>query len=138
MLLKFAKRTASFGGRRLLSSHAASGVQRVPFRARLNGAAAGSVGAAAAGLSMSMYASLHSTPASSECCPGGGAAPEKGKGNHSGVEHYQLRQDIIDTCLKMNAIGINQGTSGNVSARVPGGFLITPSGIPYETLSPEQ
>ena len=41
-------------------------------------------------------------------------------------------------CLKMNAIGINQGTSGNVSARVPGGFLITPSGIPYETLSPEQ
>ena len=38
----------------------------------------------------------------------------------------------------MNAIGINQGTSGNVSARVPGGFLITPSGIPYETLSPEQ
>lgn len=97
MLLKFAKRTASFGGRRLLSSHAASGMQRVPFRARLNGAAAGSVGAAAAGLSMSMYASLHSTPASSECCPGGGAAPEKGKGNHSGVEHYQLRQDIIDT-----------------------------------------
>ena len=38
----------------------------------------------------------------------------------------------------MNEIGINQGTSGNVSARVPGGFLITPSGIPYDTLAPEQ
>lgn len=35
-------------------------------------------------------------------------------------------------------MGINQGTSGNVSKRVPGGFLITPSGVPYETMKPEQ
>ncbi|WP_424931618.1 class II aldolase/adducin family protein [Amaricoccus macauensis] len=48
------------------------------------------------------------------------------------------RQAIIDTCLRMNAEGLNQGTSGNVSSRAEGGMLITPSGIPYERLSPEE
>lgn len=38
----------------------------------------------------------------------------------------------------MNALGINQGTSGNISARVDDGFLITPSGIPYEEMEPDQ
>ncbi|MGF1477423.1 MAG: class II aldolase/adducin family protein [Geminicoccaceae bacterium] len=49
----------------------------------------------------------------------------------------ELRQAIIDTCLEMNALGINQGTSGNVSARFKKGMLITPSGIPYGDLTPE-
>lgn len=40
----------------------------------------------------------------------------------------------------MNQMGNNQGTSGNVSVRLPDDprqFLITPSGIPYQTLRPE-
>jgi len=49
----------------------------------------------------------------------------------------KLRKQIIDTCLKMNAMGINQGTSGNVSARVDGGILITPSAVPYDAMKPE-
>jgi len=49
----------------------------------------------------------------------------------------QERQQIIDTCLDMNSSGINQGTSGNVSIRVEGGFLITPSGVPYNTMTPD-
>ncbi len=49
----------------------------------------------------------------------------------------KLRQAIIDTCLEMNDTGINQGTSGNVSARVQGGMLITPSGRPYKTMKPK-
>ena len=36
----------------------------------------------------------------------------------------------------MNALGLNRGTSGNVSARVDGGLLITPSGIPCEECRP--
>ncbi|AGA35205.1 Ribulose-5-phosphate 4-epimerase and related epimerase and aldolase [Thioalkalivibrio nitratireducens DSM 14787] len=48
-----------------------------------------------------------------------------------------LREGIIDTCLRMNREGINQGTSGNVSARWRDGMLITPSGIAYERLLPE-
>ena len=47
-----------------------------------------------------------------------------------------LRERIVHTARAMNALGINQGKSGNVSARVEGGFLVTPSGIPYEDLVP--
>ncbi|MCW2310234.1 class II aldolase/adducin family protein [Rhodobium gokarnense] len=49
----------------------------------------------------------------------------------------RLRQEIIDVCLKMSDVGINQGTSGNVSVRHGDGILITPSGIAYEQLVPE-
>lgn len=48
-----------------------------------------------------------------------------------------LRRRIVATCRRMNALGVNQGTSGNVSARVRDGLLITPSGVPYDTLTPE-
>jgi L-fuculose-phosphate aldolase len=53
-------------------------------------------------------------------------------------QHGALRRKIIAACRDMNALGINQGTSGNVSARVAGGFLITPSGVPYDELAPAQ
>jgi len=48
-----------------------------------------------------------------------------------------LRQLIIDTALAMNASGLNQGASGNLSARYENGFLITPSGMDYAGLTPE-
>ncbi len=54
-----------------------------------------------------------------------------------GKKELVLREEIIATCLRMGEIGINQGTSGNVSARWKKGFLITPSGTPYEQLDPE-
>jgi L-fuculose-phosphate aldolase len=47
-----------------------------------------------------------------------------------------LRREIIETCLAMNRLGINQGTSGNVSARYKDVALITPSGVPYDRLDP--
>lgn len=47
-----------------------------------------------------------------------------------------MRKEIIATALAMNALGINRGKSGNVSARWKGGFLITPSGLPYEQTRP--
>ena len=37
----------------------------------------------------------------------------------------------------MNVLGLNQGTSGNVSVRIPGGLLITPSSLAYELMCPE-
>ena len=52
--------------------------------------------------------------------------------------HRALREEIIRTALKMNTLGINQGKSGNVSARIDDRFLITPTGIPYENTKPEQ
>lgn len=52
------------------------------------------------------------------------------------MKHVKLRRRLIDTALRMNALGINQGRSGNLSARVPGGLLITPSGIAYGEMRP--
>lgn len=48
-----------------------------------------------------------------------------------------LREELISTGRRMNGTGLNQGTSGNLSARVDGGFLLTPSGMDYDTLQPE-
>jgi L-fuculose-phosphate aldolase len=47
-----------------------------------------------------------------------------------------LRLKIIATAREMNALRINRGKSGNVSARIGTGFLITPSGLPYEETRP--
>ena len=52
--------------------------------------------------------------------------------------HKALRNEIIRTALRMNELGINQGKAGNISARIDGGFLVTPTGIPYEETRPEQ
>ncbi|MBK8176544.1 MAG: class II aldolase/adducin family protein [Rhodospirillales bacterium] len=50
------------------------------------------------------------------------------------MSDYAIRRDLVARCLEMNATGLNQGTSGNLSARHDGGMLITPSGIPYDQL----
>ncbi len=49
-----------------------------------------------------------------------------------------LREEIVRTCLRMIELGINQGTAGNVSVRMNGTFLITPSGIPYDEMSADE
>ncbi|MEZ5825730.1 MAG: class II aldolase/adducin family protein [Geminicoccaceae bacterium] len=48
----------------------------------------------------------------------------------------EQRKDIIATALKMNEVGINHGSSGNVSVRHGDGILITPSGMAYDTIQP--
>ena len=52
------------------------------------------------------------------------------------MSERNLRRGIVDTARAMNANGINQGTSGNVSARAAGGFLITPSAVDYDDCTP--
>ena len=44
-------------------------------------------------------------------------------------------KQIIESCLKMKADGVNQGTAGNISVRYKDGMLITPSGMPYEIMT---
>jgi L-fuculose-phosphate aldolase len=48
------------------------------------------------------------------------------------------RQSIIDACREMNRLGINQGTSGNISLRHGDGMLITPTSTPYDTMQADQ
>jgi L-fuculose-phosphate aldolase len=45
------------------------------------------------------------------------------------------RQQLIDAAIAMNASGLNQGASGNLSIRSDEGMLITPSGMAYDSLS---
>jgi len=53
------------------------------------------------------------------------------------MSEQDLRKQVIDTCLSMNASGLNQGTSGNISVRFEDGFLITPSSMPYDHMRPK-
>lgn len=48
-----------------------------------------------------------------------------------------LRAALVEACRDMNRLGINQGTSGNVSVRYGGTMLISPSATPYEAMRPE-
>lgn len=52
------------------------------------------------------------------------------------MAEQDARGAMVDTCRRMNAIGLNQGTSGNLSVRVGGGFLVTPTSLPYDVLEP--
>jgi L-fuculose-phosphate aldolase len=49
----------------------------------------------------------------------------------------ELRQQLVTVARRLNGSGLNQGTSGNLSVRIPGGLLITPSSLPYEQMEPE-
>ena len=49
-----------------------------------------------------------------------------------------LRRGLIDTCRAMDRLGLTRGTSGNVSVRCGDGFLISPTGIPCDALTPDQ
>ncbi len=53
------------------------------------------------------------------------------------MQHEAIRRDMIATCIFMSDRGINQGTSGNISVRIEDGFLITPSGVPYGEMQPD-
>ena len=46
-----------------------------------------------------------------------------------------LADKVLATARAMNACGINRGSAGNVSARCAGGFIITPTGMAYDTCS---
>lgn len=48
-----------------------------------------------------------------------------------------VRQTIIDACLSMARAGLSPGKSGNASARTQRGLLITPTGVAYDRLIPD-
>lgn len=47
------------------------------------------------------------------------------------------RGKIVAACREMNASGLNQGTAGNISVRLDDGLLVTPSGLPYDEMTPD-
>jgi L-fuculose-phosphate aldolase len=49
-----------------------------------------------------------------------------------------LRQQLADAATRSVVLGLNQGSSGNLSVRCGGGFLVTPSGLPTDGRRPEE
>jgi L-fuculose-phosphate aldolase len=47
----------------------------------------------------------------------------------------ELRGQLIATARAMQPAGLNRGTAGNVSVRCNTGFYITPTGMPYASLT---
>lgn len=54
------------------------------------------------------------------------------------MDHLRERRALIETAMRTNASGLNHGTSGNLSLSIGDAFLITPSGIGYEELTPDR
>jgi L-fuculose-phosphate aldolase len=65
--------------------------------------------------------------------------PPEGGPTVSATRERALRHAVIATAREMNALGINRGKSGNVSARwrdsTFDGYLVTPTGLPYADLA---
>lgn len=53
-------------------------------------------------------------------------------------EEIAKRRAIVEACRQMNALNINQGTSGNISVRHGEGLLVTPTSVAYDDMEPEQ
>jgi len=49
----------------------------------------------------------------------------------------RLRDELVQTAKRMSALGLTPGMSGNVSVRSPVGMLVTPSGMPYPDMIPD-
>ena len=68
------------------------------------------------------------------------AAGTAGRDPGLGTEHA-ARRAIVECCLRMSALGLNPGRSGNVSLRWHrggprgDGMLVTPAATPYETMN---
>lgn len=53
------------------------------------------------------------------------------------MTNQTLREEMVSICRRMNTSDINQGTAGNLSVRSGDGFLITPSSMPYDVMTPD-
>jgi L-fuculose-phosphate aldolase len=61
----------------------------------------------------------------------------EGRGKGVGTEEAHAWEVLVATARRTVADGLVVGTSGNVSVRVGDTVLVTPSGVPYDRLTPE-
>jgi len=48
-----------------------------------------------------------------------------------------LRLNVVQAARRLSELGLNSGRAGNLSVRVDGGFVVTPSGAAYESMHPD-
>jgi len=53
-------------------------------------------------------------------------------------DDLSTRTAIVEALQSMARLGINKGTAGNISVRGAAGFHISPTGLPYAGMTPEQ
>ena len=54
------------------------------------------------------------------------------------MDYSSYKKEVFDTTLKLVDIDLIRLSSGNVSVRIPdGNVAITPSGVPYDLMKPE-
>ena len=52
------------------------------------------------------------------------------------ANEHAVRERLVAAARRLSAAGLNPGRSGNVSERFGDGFLVTPSGLPYDRMEP--
>lgn len=57
--------------------------------------------------------------------------------SRASAEERAARVAVVETAKAMSRRGLSPGRSGNVSCRTTDGMLITPSGLPYDELEPD-
>jgi len=53
------------------------------------------------------------------------------------VNEREARERLVAAARRMRDLGLNPGRSGNASLRFGAGFLVTPTGLAYERMEPE-
>ena len=71
--------------------------------------------------------------------PASDRAPAVLKKSEDEMDYQDIREQVIQGCLAIQNKGLIRGTSGNISVRSADGTVmaISPSGVPYEILTPE-
>jgi len=52
-------------------------------------------------------------------------------------KHLALKREMIEKCRLLEKMGYFIGTWGNISVRVPEGFIVTPSRVEYAVITPK-
>ena len=53
------------------------------------------------------------------------------------MQMHEIRSALVEACRALNRLGLNQGTSGNLSVRWGANMLITPTATPEDRLAPD-
>ena len=65
------------------------------------------------------------------------AQPDGMKPDRMEPDRIEAARGVVAAMRDLLTLGLSQGTSGNVSVRHGDGFLVSPSGVPAEALTPE-
>ncbi|MCT9081905.1 class II aldolase/adducin family protein [Streptomyces fulvoviolaceus] len=68
---------------------------------------------------------------------GGAQDVPEARGKGVGAEEARAWEELVDAARRTVSDGLVVGTSGNVSVRVGDTVLVTPSGVPYDRLTPD-